>query len=130
MKTCADCIHCDVCPKESYATDINPYIDFSRRNDVDESCVDFKDKNKCIELPCLPGDIVYRLDYSLPLCFMEPERMIIRKVFVEKNGLLIFDCEDCFAFRGADLGKDSVFLTKEEAEEKLEEIIAEARKNK
>ena len=53
MKTCRDCIHDDVCLHEILPTDIHPsYIDFSDKDDVDESCQDFKDKDKFIELPC------------------------------------------------------------------------------
>lgn len=121
MKTCTDCIHCDVCPKESYATDISPYIDFSRINDVDECCVDFKDKSKCIELPCLSGDTVYRLDYSLPTCFIEPEVNFIKRIYINENHI-VFDCEDEFAFRDIDIG-ESVFLTREDAEKKFKEVI-------
>lgn len=121
MKTCSDCIHYDVCPKESYTTDISPYIDFSIRNDVDECCTDFKDKSKCIELPCLPGDTVYRLDYSLPTCFIEPEVNFIKRIYITENHI-VFDCEDEFAFRDIDIG-ESVFLTREEAEKKFNEII-------
>lgn len=54
MKTCKDCIYDDVCLHEILPTDIHPsYIDFLVRDDVDESCQDFKDKNKFIELPAL-----------------------------------------------------------------------------
>lgn len=53
MKTCRDCIHGDVCPHKILPIDIHPsYIDFSVRNDVDESCQDFKNKDKFIELSC------------------------------------------------------------------------------
>ena len=68
MKTCKDCIHDNVCPKESYATDMNPYIDFSTKDDVDESCIDFKNKFKYIELPCIIGTDLYRIDSRYKTC--------------------------------------------------------------
>ena len=39
MKTCRDCIHGDVYLHEILPTDVHPsYIDFSVRDNVDESC--------------------------------------------------------------------------------------------
>ena len=57
--TCRDCIHCDVCTQYILSTDLHSYIDFSVRDDVEESCCDFKDKSKFIELTCSVGDTVY-----------------------------------------------------------------------
>lgn len=73
MKTCADCIHCDVCPKESYATDLEPYIDLSIINNVDEYCIEFKDKNKYIELLCPIGTDLYRIDSRRTRCSIRNE---------------------------------------------------------
>ena len=65
MKTCRDCIHGDVCPHKILPIDIHPsYIDFSVRDDVENSCKDFKDKTRVIELPCSIGDTVYIIRYD------------------------------------------------------------------
>ena len=63
MRACKDCIHCNVCAQDILATDLHPYINFSIRNDVEESCDDFKDKSKFIELPCSIGSYcIYKND--------------------------------------------------------------------
>lgn len=59
MKTCKDCIHYDVCEYE--------YPDFVHEKegenaDMEEECVQFKDKSRFAELPCKVGDTVYLVD--------------------------------------------------------------------
>lgn len=128
--TCKDCIHCDVCTQDILATDLHPYIDFSVRDDVEKSCDDFKDESKFIELPCSIGDIVYTIAYHN---IFEAEVVCIRpfifKDRIEYRGNVIITMEDSFYSDGRPLeqelfavfGKDT-FLTREEAEKKLEEL--------
>ena len=104
MKTCKDCIHYDVCPQESYATDLNPYMDFSSRNDVDESCYDFKDKTKFIELPCPLGTTVYMIVSAHDSYDGTEYKTVIQAPFT-------FDKLKSF--------NRTIFLTEEDAERKL-----------
>ena len=131
MKTCRDCIHDDVCPHEILPTDIHPlYIDFSVRDDVEESCGDFKDKTRVIELPCSIGDEVYIIRYNeiyngkvnciRPFIFRDRVKYC-GNVMVSipdpfYNGEKILNQEYFIIF-----GYDA-FLTKEEAKKKLEEL--------
>lgn len=93
--TCKDCIHYDICEKF--------YTDEDMR--VLTYCSDFKDKSKYIELPCKVGDTVYQAD-----------RM---RIYQSRIKNIIFDT-DGVAFDKNAIGK-TVFLTREEAEKKLEE---------
>ena len=120
MKSCDDCFHCDVCPKEHYPTDMNPvYIDYSTRQDVNESCFDFKDKAKIIELPCAPGDKLYDArtnyhDYIRTDIVREFEVCCVDYVIVPWE---TWSVKDVHSY---EFGK-TVFSTKEEAEKKLAE---------
>lgn len=128
--TCKDCIHCDVCTQDILATDLHPYIDFSVRDDVEESCDDFKDKSKFIELPCAVGDTVYTILYHN---VFEAEVVCIRpfifKNRIEYRGNVVITMEDPFYSDGRLLEQElftvfdkDTFLTREEAEKKLEEL--------
>ncbi|MBO5934060.1 MAG: hypothetical protein J6Q94_01090 [Clostridia bacterium] len=63
MKICRDCIHYDVCDCYHTATDTGRFayqnFSYEDRNDVEESCDDFKDKSLVLDLPCKVGDTVY-----------------------------------------------------------------------
>ena len=131
MKTCKDCIHYDVCPHEIFPIDIHPsYIDFSDRDDVEKSCENFKDKTRVIELPCSIGDAVYIIRYDE--IYNGKVNCIRPFVFLDRieyrgnatvsmpdpfyNGRKILNQEYFIIFG------DDAFITKEEAEKKLEEL--------
>lgn len=122
MKTCKDCIHQKVCVL---------YDAFDYEEPTTASvCRFFKDKSKFIELPCSIGDTVYTVIYQK---VYEAEVICIRpfvfKDYVEYRGNVIITFEDPFYHDGRPLeqelfcvfGKDT-FLTREEAEKKLEEM--------
>ena len=110
MKTCKDCIHYDVCPHEILPIDIHPsYIDFSDRDDVEKSCENFKDKTRSIELPCSIGDAVYIIRYDE--IYNGKVNCIRPFVFLDILN------QEYFIIFG-----DDAFITKEEAEKKLEEL--------
>lgn len=71
---------------------------------IAEQCVDFKDKSKYIELPCKIGDKVYIIEPFNGIC-----DMTLRNVCVN------------------DVLKNNIFLTKEEAEQKLKELKENAK---
>lgn len=129
MKTCKDCIHCDVCTQDMISTDLHPYINFSVRDDVEKSCDSFKYKSKFIELPCSIGDIVYTILYHN---VFEAEVICIRpfifKNRIEYRGNVVITMEDSFYSDGRPLEQElfvvfdkDTFLTREEAEKKLED---------
>ena len=114
MKTCKDCIHCNVCPQDIFATDLHPYIDFSVRDDVEESCDDFKDKSKFIELPCSIGDY----------CIWHDDLWYVNNIVYCCDGsfLLWISMADKSPY-GAEVGSSEVkFISQEEAEKRLEEL--------
>lgn len=57
--TCKDCIHSDVCRYKFFHLSENHYTLDSKN--VEYVCKCFKDKSKCIELPCKVGDVVYAI---------------------------------------------------------------------
>lgn len=65
MKTCKDCLHCNVCEKRtcsecqgSFCDECGIYSEYDGRASV-ENCTDFKDKSLDLDLPCKVGDVVY-----------------------------------------------------------------------
>lgn len=102
--TCKDCYHYS-CHKHWY----DGFDDFdSRFNDtnVEILCPEFKDKSKITELPCKVGDTVYQADRI--------------RIYQSRIKNIIFDTDGA-AFDKNAIGK-AVFLTREEAEKKLEEL--------
>lgn len=118
MKACEDCMWYNFCTFNEY---------YAHNKHV---CGKFKDKSKFIELPCFIGDKVYTVIYQK---VYEAEVICIRpfvfKDYVEYRGNVIITFEDPFYHDGRPLeqelfvvfGKDT-FLTREEAEKKLEEL--------
>lgn len=93
MKTCKDCIHCDVCLLDSYTP----------ANDCDY----FKDKSKFLELPCAIGETVYMISTGHDDWTGHDFQMIIQASF-RLDMIKKFN--------------KTYFLTREEAEKKLEEM--------
>lgn len=122
MSTCKECIYYDVCE----ALEDSGQVPKVHPN----QCGCFKDKSKFIELPCKVGDTVYSFcdtfGVVLPY-FVETLNISYYKknlnyytyeancTNVEENELL-----DSIDFDVEDIG-ESVFLTKEEAEQALAE---------
>ena len=117
MKTCKDCIHYDICLGAFGCC-------------IYKTCDSFKDKSKFIELPCSIGDIVYTILYHN---VFEAEVVCIRpfvfKNRIEYRGNVIITMEDPFYSDGRFLEQElfavfdkDTFLTREEAEKKLEEL--------
>ena len=119
MKTCENCIHCEVC---AYVLPSFPI------------CEDFKDKNKFLELHCPIGTDLYRIDSRPKPCSFKNHHKD------EWYCMNILNCnEECdsgeeryiYEIKNADamaiLGNAKhfgtrVFLTREEAEKKLEAL--------
>lgn len=107
--TCKDCIHFEVC---CYVDRFLPI------------CDSFKDKSKLIELPCSVGDIVY---YPYAGKILEKKVTAYHRVYDARSGVQGIDWwyeldDDESETMDVDLIGKTVFLTKDEAEKKLEEV--------
>ena len=119
MKTCKDCIHFDTCYIVEVSNDIADYC-----------CSDFKDVSKFIEKPFNLRDKIYiitKYSHSSPHEIIE---CIVTKMSLKDGSTIIFSCYGLYAnnnyyrsgnFKTSSIGK-TVFLTREEAEKKLEEL--------
>ena len=67
--------------------------------------------------PCKTGDILWYLDYGLPKCFICPEKMVVRSVYII-NGKIFIENNQIRALNADEIGK-TVFLTRDEAEQAL-----------
>lgn len=92
IKTCEDCIHFEVC---CYVDKLLP------------PCDSFKDKSKFIELPCAIGDTVFMISYGHDTWDDTEYKVIIQTTFR-------LDMLSSFNKR--------IFLRREEAEKRLEEL--------
>ena len=105
--TCKDCVHYDVC--ETTYPDLElPFVNL-------EKCRLFKDKSKFIELPCKVGDTIYKINKKY-----EIERNYVVQIHISQTEKqTFFSMYDDF-FGIEEIG-NTVFLTKEEAEQALKE---------
>ena len=104
MKTCKDCIHFEVCC----------YVDMFL-----PICDSFKDKSKFIEIPCSIGDEIWRINWRnevilSTVSMLQQKRDKTWKIRLSDDGSVFDVTPD-------DIGK-TIFLTREEAEKKLEEL--------
>lgn len=126
--TCKDCVHYEVCKRIDDKMEVK---NMSLNETIQEMCRDFKNKSKYIELPCKVGDTVYsycyEFGYILPyfveninISFLANDRTFIS---FEANSHADETDEslDDIDFDLEDIGK-TVFLTKDEAEQKLKEL--------
>lgn len=135
--TCKDCIHYDVCSKLCTGIDMNLFMKDDNTT-ASESCTDFKDKTKYIDLPCKVGDEVYRINDDNQLDELKVEYGYIDKDgairfratcahFIECNGGFedeegipcIMPNEVCSCIYNASEVGRSIFATKKEAEKAL-----------
>ena len=109
--TCEDCLHYDIC--------IGAFGD-----QLPKICDSFKDKSKFIEIPCSVGDTVY---YPYAGKILEKKVTAYHRVYDARSGVQGIDWwyeleNDESETMDADLISKTVFLTREEAEKKLEEL--------
>ena len=116
MKTCEDCIHYDVCIGAfGYC--------------LYKTCDSFKDTSRFIELPCSIGDTVWAIMYNAVL---ESKVIRVRPIIKPDNEYcigLVATINDKLCWDGRLFGHEifcmldeDTFLTKEEAEKKLEDM--------
>ena len=119
--TCKDCIHYDVCSKLCTGIDMNLFMKDDNTT-ASESCTDFKDKSKIIDLPCKVGDKLYDIsELLMPQCY-SPEMYIFNAddICISKDNRDFIFTIDGNDYRYEDFGK-SVFFSNEEAFAKLKE---------
>ena len=147
MKTCKDCIHYEVIKTESssYCLCSKAFqMSERRRHDSTIECEQFKEKSKIIELPCSIGGTVYVIHYVRKSCNscdrysdfygLDPicdEHKILfpninddKKNICNKHYLEISEYKvdlEWIIWQLDQFGK-TVFLSREEAEKKLEEL--------
>lgn len=113
MKTCKDCIHLEVCEAMHAEIMYMTGTFMGHSDNVDKNCRFFKDNTKLIELPCSIGDTIW----CIPKCAVSP---IDFEVMGGPALPIYHSLVDTFVSI-SDFGKIA-FLTKEEAEKKLEEM--------
>ena len=106
MATCKDCLHYDVCKAIENELDMIPR----------SQCGCFKDKSRFIELPCKVGDTVYYIT-GMGHNLVKPAK--VKEIILDENGI-----KDLYVQGNGhnfENSFDIFFLTREEAEKKLEE---------
>lgn len=128
MSKCENCIHYEICDCYYTATDIGEYayqnIDLEEIDDVEKICDCFKDKSLCVELPCKVGDTVYISDFAEVMeAFASNIKMFYNYLTKEIENVVDLRIIGNFSIHKnfKDFGK-TVFLTKEEAEQKIREM--------
>ena len=111
MATCKDCLQFADCLNEQSQT--RYYSLNVAYNDVGSKCEFFKDKSRFIELPCKVGDTIYHT-FTGKVDYFE-----VYDIQVHNDGIYV--TYDFNRYFNADEFGKTVFLTREEAEKKLEE---------
>lgn len=106
--TCEDCIHYDVCKEDNLALAGHTLVESTA-----EVCDNFKDKSKYIELPCKVGDKIWLAHNCYGSKWVDNYNIL--KVGITVKGML---ADVGYDFK--DIG-ETVFLTREEAENALKE---------
>lgn len=119
--TCKKCYHCDVCSEKDGTT--NFYGKEFACNDVEKRCQYFKDKSRIVELPCKIGDKVYYLSIKryIPLTHKMAEAEVL-DYNINRYGICGVKIRPLNSDYIFEMSIDKIFLTKEEAEEKLKEL--------
>lgn len=117
--TCENCVHFEVCAVKGKRSR-NEYskgkvINTIYSNIVEKTCKHFKDKSKIIDLPCNMGNKIFKFKNINGT----PTGEIVE---LSVNGFVtVLITSPYNAFDIEEIGK-TVFLTKEEAEQKLKEM--------
>lgn len=112
--TCKDCIHNELCEvMHKFGVVDLPYND-------ETICELFKNKADVIELPCKVGDTLWVIISEEFVDKVTVEKVVLR----EKGIYMKLSCNAMYETSCNSIGK-TVFLTKEEAEQKLKEGVQE-----
>lgn len=58
---CVDCLHYDMCPDKDIKNPAYPTETFADLNNIEKTCVHFKDADRYMELACKVGEYAYRV---------------------------------------------------------------------
>jgi hypothetical protein len=58
MATCKDCLHFEICRERRYTDHWDIALD---KENAEKECGTFKDRSQFVELPCKPGETIYRI---------------------------------------------------------------------
>lgn len=106
---CEDCFHVEICK----------YANYENKKLNKTQCEFFKNKSKTITVPCKVGDTVY----FIPKYITDWIHDDVEYIKITKDSFIIKTVADWY-FDEEDFGK-TVFLTKEQAEQKLKEMRVE-----
>lgn len=106
---CKDCLYYRICSSLSEEYNLNFMFKTSA-----ETCQDFKDKSKIIELPCKIGDTVYIITNTY---YDVVQATVIGVWACEGSNAIITEYGSIYP----DSWSKTVFLTREEAEQALRE---------
>ena len=116
MPTCKDCLHIDVCEiRTCYmcdgfaCDDCEIHSNYGKIPSI-KNCKYFKDRNRFVELPCKIGDTVFVVNG-----FKEIDELEVDYYVVGKNVISVGMVDD------GEYEIETVFLTREEAEQSLKE---------
>lgn len=114
--TCKDCYHYDVC--KFYNKNLPEEYD-----PIEWQCDNFKNKSLVVELPCKIGDKVYYLLIKryVPLTHKMAEAEVL-DYNINRYGICGVKIRPLNSDYIFEMSIDKIFLTKEEAEEKLKEL--------
>lgn len=104
--TCKDCIHYDIC--ESHKNELFHAFGVTSYSMNPESCKDFKDHSRFIELPCKVGDTVFVIINSNMYRLEQVDNIYMYSDVIEFET----EYDNCFSLK--DIG-EKVFLNIEEA---------------
>ena len=115
MSECRDCMHDKVCSEYFHAFwghTANKHSDLINAEPKD--CPYFKDRSRFVELPCKVGDTVYRLKDGK----VTKEQVV--EFEISSRGVVLYRTLG-YELGYSDYFGNSLFLTKEEAEQALKE---------
>ncbi len=124
--TCKDCVHYERCKwNADTLRDAGLLVDFTDDDELaSERCIFFKNKANFVELPCEVGTLVYVLRWKRKRTNRKGgywNSIIdtnLQMKLAKENGEILVDCKKATKSDLLKIGK-TVFLTKEEAEQKL-----------
>lgn len=121
MKNCKDCLHYDVCQY---------HIDEETDMRIDDGvCNNFTDRSECVHLPCKVGDLLYEITERRTSGKWQKviKKRVVNHIEIGIDGILGARSGAIYVSLSG-LHK-TVFLTREEAEEVLERMKENEKRN-
>lgn len=123
MASCKDCVHVEVCCKKNLhvavGMNIIPRFKYKR---IEQECKHFQDRSRFVELPCKVGDTIYRLKDGK----VTKEQVV--EFGISSRGVVLYRTLG-YELGYSDYFGNSLFFSKEEAEQALKERDSNAGQN-